>query len=227
MIITITSNRKEAGKSTIAINNAVMRTLVGRPVLLIDIDPNKASYEWSEERKRANIEPAIAACSIKSKHLKERFAELSAKYIDVLIDTDWRNTAGNQIALELADMAIVPVAPGEDSVNALKQMVKRIKIARRANPRLWTLVVIARARQLVSIPELDAIRHYVAKLPATTLAGSIIHERPSLRHAFAEQLSIFEYKPADARAIAEMHDLYRAQKMRRTVLPSITRLQRT
>jgi chromosome partitioning protein len=158
--------------------------------------------------------------------LKARFGDLRADYNDILIDTDWRDTTGNQDALELADMVIVPIAPGEGSVDSLKQMVRRIKIARRVNPNLWTLVVIVRAQQIVPLSELDAIRRYVGKLPATTLVGTVIHEHPSLQSAFAERLSIFEYKPADPRAVAEMHDLYRAQKMRRVVLPSISRLQR-
>jgi len=226
MIVTVSNNLEGVGRSTIAVNSAVMRSLVGHSVVLIDIDPKKASFEWSEARKRAGILPHIPACSIKSKHLKSQFAELSANYIDVVIDTDWRDTTGNATALELSDMVIVPITPGEGSVDNLKEMVRRIKIARRTNPNLWTLIVIVRAPKVVPLFELDAIRNYVGKLPATTLVGTIIRDHQSVQLAFAEHLSIFEYKPADARAIAEMHDLYRAHKMRRAVLPSISRLQR-
>ena len=226
MIITIASNCEDVGKSIIATNTAVLRTLVGRSALLIDIDPKRKSFEWAERRKQASVQPTIAASSLKGKHLKQKFAELSAKYIDVIIDTDWRNTTGNQVALELADMVIVPVAPGEGCVDNLKQMVRRIKAARKSNPSLWTLIVIVRAKQVVPIMELDSIRCYVDRLPSTALAGTVIREHLALHEAFSGNLSIFEYKPADQQAIAEMHNLYRAQKLRRAVLPSITRLQR-
>jgi Mrp family chromosome partitioning ATPase len=88
MIITIASNCEDVGKSIIATNTAVLRTLVGRSALLIDIDPKRKSFEWAERRKQASVQPTIAASSLKGKHLKQKFAELSAKYIDVIIDTD-------------------------------------------------------------------------------------------------------------------------------------------
>jgi chromosome partitioning protein len=226
MIITVAGNKEGVGKSTIAINVAALRTLVGHTVLLIDIDPKKSSFEWSEKRNDANIRPKISACSITGKHLKAEFERLAPGYNDVLIDTDWRNTKGSQDALELADMAVVLIQPGDDSLISLKQMVRRIKVARRSNPDLWALMVIVRAQDTPPICELDEIRRYLSKIPLATLAGTIIHERISVQKAFSEHLSIFEYKPADTRAIAEMHDLYRAQKMRRTALPSLARLQR-
>jgi len=226
MIITVANSREDCGRSMIVINTAVIRALVGRTVLLVDINPAKSTFNWSEERARANIQPVIAARSIKGKQLKEEFSALRDQYNDILIDTDWRASTGNQAALELADLAIVPVAPGEGSIDNLKEMVRRIKIARRTNPNLWTLVVIVGAHDVVPIFELDEIRNYVSKLRFTSLAGTVIRDHPSLQQAFEERLSIFEFKPADHRAIAEMHDLYRTQKMRRVMLPSLARLQR-
>jgi chromosome partitioning protein len=224
MIITVASNRVGAGKSTIAINIATLRTLVGRRVLLIDLDPKKSICRWSEARNGANIQPKIPACSIKGKHLRTEFERFTSRYNDVLIDTDWRNTTGKQTALEISDMVVVPIEVSDKGLVELKQMIRNIKAARRTNPDLWALVVIARAQDELRIGELDKIRNYVEKLPSTALAGTMIRERASLQQALSEGLSIFEYKPADACAIAEMHDLYRAQKMRRSGVPSLWRL---
>lgn len=226
MIITVANNREGVGRSTIAVNIAAVRRLVGRTVLLIDLDSKNSTFGWSEARNSANIQPQIPACVIKGKQFEEKIASLMTGYNDVLIDTGWRNTKGAQDALSISDMVIVPVRVGNDCVEDLKQVIRRIKVARRTNPDLWALVVVVRTEGALPIAELDKIRNYIAKIPSTTLAGTVIRERKSLQQSFFEGRSIFEYKPADPHAVAEMHDLYRAQKMRRTRLPSLSRLQK-
>jgi chromosome partitioning protein len=226
MIITVANNQEGIGRSTIAVNIAAVRRLVGRTVLLIDLDPKKSSFAWSEARNSANIQPQIPACVIKGKHFETKIAPLISGYNDVLIDTDWRNTKGAQDALSMSDMVIVPIRIGNDCVDDLKHVIRRVKVARRTNPDLWVLVVIVRTEGALPIAELDKIRNYIAKIPSTALAGTVIRERASLQQAFSEGRSIFEYKPADPHAVAEMHDLYRTQKMRRTCLPSLSRLQK-
>jgi chromosome partitioning protein len=225
MIITITSNKNSVGTSTIAVNNATLRALAGRNVLLIDIDPKKTASEWCARRKNGNIQPAINVHAIKGKYLDAELTALTSNYNDVLIDTDWRNTTGRQVALERSDIVVVPIELGESSVDDLKQVVRHIKVARRTNPNLWTQIVLVRAQDKPSILHLDEVRSYVANLPLTALCGTIIREQASLQSSFVDGLSIFEYKPSDPRAITEMHDLYRAQKMRRAALPSLSRLQ--
>jgi len=226
MILTVASNKKGVGKSTIATNIAAMRALLNRDVLLLDVTPQKSSYDWAQKRKQAGIEPRMVSASILGKNLRDELPALAGGYTDVVIDTDWRNTEGRQAALELADMVVVPIEPVEGCVDLLRLLVRRIKAARKVNPGLWTLIVIVRAPDALPFVRIDEILTYIAKLPYTTLAGTAIREQLSLQKAFEECLSIFEYKPADERAIAEMRDLYRAQKMRRTVLPSLSRLQR-
>lgn len=226
MIITVASNAQGVGKTLIATNIAVLRILAGHRVRLVDITPQKTSFKWCMERNASGTVPPVPAEPVKGKLLSGEFVAMSAGYNDVIIDTDWRNSRGNQAALELSDLVVVPLLPEDDAVENLKPMIRRIKTARRANPNLWALVVIVRVPDTLSLFQLDAIRRYIAKLPSTTLAGTVIHERGSLPAASGALLSIFEYKPADARAIAEMHDLYRAQKMRHSTLPSLSRLQR-
>lgn len=226
MILTVANNKKGVGKSTIATNIATMRALLNREVLLLDITPQKTAYDWVVKRKQVTGLPHVESTSILGKHLQRTFPALAKGYTDIIIDTDWRNTVGRQDALELADMVIVPIEPTEDCVETLKKFVRRIKAARKVNPSLWTLIVITRATGSIPFSRLDEILAYVGKLPHTSLVGTVIREQESLQRAFAECLSIFEYRPADEKAIAEMRDLYRAQKMRRSVLPSLSRLAR-
>jgi chromosome partitioning protein len=226
MIITVASNMQGVGKTLIATNIAALRLLAGHRVRLIDIAPQQSSAKWCAARNASEVVPSIPAVSVKGKSFKGEFDEISAGYNDVIIDTDWRNSAGNLAALEVSDQVVVPLLLGPRSVEDLKPMIRRIKTARRVNPGLRALMVIVRASDTLSVFHLDTIRRYVAKVPFAALHGTIIHERDSLQIAGSAHLSIFEYKPADARAIAEMHDLYRAQKRRRTVQPSLSRLLR-
>jgi len=226
MIITVASNRREVGRSTIAVNNAVIRAMAGRSVYLIDIDPNKGSYDWSLKRQCSNTQPLIPACSIPGKYLKEIFDKVSSSYNDILIDTDWRDSKGNRTALEVADMVIVPVKLGGGSLACLKQMAKRINAARANNPDLWAIVVLVRAQGALPIAEFDAIRNYVGNESYMALAGTVIRDDNSLKNTFANGLAVFEYKEADPRSVAEMYDLYRTQRRKSAALPSLSRIQK-
>jgi len=64
MIITVASSSEGVGKSIIAVNVAVLRALVGRSVLLLDIDPKKSSFEWSKQRDDADIGKFQASCRL-------------------------------------------------------------------------------------------------------------------------------------------------------------------
>ena len=226
MIITIASNMQGVGKTLIATNIATLRLLAGHRVKLVDLAPNQRSAKWCAARNASDIAPSIPAVALKGKQLKDEFDEIAVGCNDVIIDTDWRNSAGNLAALETSDQVVVPVLLNERSVEDLKPMIRRIKTARRVNPRLRALVVIARAPDKLSLFHLEAVRRYIAKVPFAALQGTIIHEHDVLQTASSAHLSIFEFKPADARAVAEMRDLYRAQKRRRTVQPSLSRLLR-
>lgn len=226
MIITIASNRQNVGKTLIATNIAALRLLAGHRVRLLDIAPQHMSAKWCAARTVSDAVAAIPATAIKSRLFRDEFDDIASGCNDVIIDTDWRNSAGNLAALEVSDQVVVPVLLDERAVEDLKPMIRRIKAARRVNPRLRALVVITRAPDKVSLFHLEALRRYLAKVPFAALQGTMIHECQSLQAASAAHLSIFEYKPADARAIAEIRDLYRAQKRRRTVHPSLSRLLR-
>jgi chromosome partitioning protein len=226
MIVTVASNRKQVGKTTIAVNNAAIRALAGRSVYLIDIDPNKSSYHWTLKRQSSNVQPPIPACSISGKYLKDTFDKVSSNYNDVVIDTDWRDSKGSQMALEVSDMVIVPVEPGPGSLACLKKMAKRIHAARVNNPALWAIVVLVRARGALPIAEFDAIRNFVGKESSMALAGTVIRDDKSLQNAFDDGLAVFEYKNADRKSVVEMYDLYRAQRRKSTALPSLSRVQK-
>ena len=217
MIVTVASNRREVGKSTLAVNAVAIRALAGRSVCLIDIDPRKSSYEWSLKRQRSHIQPRIPACAIAGKHLKDTFYKLSSRYNDVLIDTDWRDSMGSRTALEVADIAIVPIALGAESLACLKQMTKRLKAARENNPGLWSIVVLVRAKGTLPAAEFEAIRRHVGNETAMALAETVIREDRSLQVAFDEGLAVFEDKQANPESIVEMYDLYARKEEKRHV----------
>ena len=133
MIITVANNKEGVGRSTIAVNMAALRALVGRSVLLIDLDPKKSSFAWNTARKCADIQPPILACTMQGKHFEAEFKSQICGYNDIVIDTDWRNTRGTQAASAIADMAVIPIRIGDDSVSDLKHVIRRVKVARRTN----------------------------------------------------------------------------------------------
>ncbi|MGZ5780337.1 MAG: hypothetical protein ACXWIN_05190, partial [Burkholderiaceae bacterium] len=68
--------------------------------------------------------------------------------------------------------------------------------------------VITCVRDEPTLQELATARSLIAKIPAATLATTVIHERIVLRSAHYRGLSVSESKPSDPRAVAEMMNLY-------------------
>lgn len=208
MILVIATENEGIEKSILANNMATLRAMDACKVLLIDGDQQKISFAWGKARHEAGIKPTVTTLSISAKGLQPELENLSPRYSDIVIDAEGRDCLASRSALIVARTALIPIRPDLTDEVCKEKLIARIASARLFNPCLQVFFVITCVGENPSMEELVSIRSFVAKIPAATLASTIVHEQIALRSANYRGLSIMEYKPADQRAITEMRNLY-------------------
>jgi chromosome partitioning protein len=208
MIITVANEKGGQEKSLLAKNLAALRAMAGHKVLLVDGDPRQYSLAWCNHRTAATIAPKIDARAICGKGMHPELENLCLRYNDIVIDSEDRDCLGSRSALIAARIAIIPIHPENMDASSQEKLIHRIDTARLFNPVLQVIFVIVDVMDDPSILSLNTIRSFVSRIPAATLASTILHEPNALHDALEKGLSYCECIPFDARAIAEMRNLY-------------------
>lgn len=186
MIITITNEQVNSGKSTIAKNLAVLCAHAGRKVVLVDSTSQKKSYY-------DGAVPQVPVRAVSGKGLDSELQNLSIRYKDIVIDTQGRDSMASRSALNAARFVIVPVNVQEIDVKRFESLAAQIRKARWFNPQLRVLVVISCSNAEVPPENLMAVKSFVEKIPPAILSDTVIHEGDN---------------SPDDRAMVEMRGIY-------------------
>lgn len=205
MIIAIAGQGGSAA-AIVSQNLALLRARAGRRVLLVDTDPQQALGRWAEQRFEHGLKPNILAECITGGDLGVRVDSLQRRCHDLLIYTGSGAGAASRAALIAARTVVVPVTPGQVDLDGQYQLIARLNAARMFNPGLRVLFVVMGGCCDPGDEEMAAVRRYVAHVISASLAGTVIHT-PGVS---GEGLCVCEAPERDARAAAEMKELYRA-----------------
>ena len=208
MIIAVVNEKGGVGKSTLAVNLAAARARAGRDVLVIDTDPQGTALMWSGERDAAKITPRVATIAKSGKGLQAEITDLARRYQDIVIDTGGRDSPETRAALVSAQLVVVPTQPSQADLWSLEKIAGLVDAARGFNPSLRALVVITRASTNQAVQDTNAAMEFVSTVTSVELAKSIIRDRMVWRRSFADGLTVSEYRPIDARAVAEIDALF-------------------
>lgn len=113
MKLALVNTKGGVGKTTAAIFLAAGFNAHGR-TLLVDCDPQRSAYMWSEE-----AELPFSVVPWPSTDLAKRVARIAADYEHVVLDTPPGNLPIIKSAVMAADVVLVPVAPSGLDVNRL------------------------------------------------------------------------------------------------------------
>lgn len=207
MIILSGGIKGGCGKSTIAVNFAVMRSKEGREVLLIDADAQQSSTDFTAMRNDSLDGKAGYQCiALTGKAVLRDGRKLAEKYDDVIIDAGGRDTASQRAALAFADAYLVPFLPSGADVWTLEQVETLVEEMAPANPDLNAFCFLNRAdHQGQNNSEAAEI---LRESETLTFIEAAVGDRKVFRNAFSEGLAITEYKPRDNKARAEINALY-------------------
>ena len=109
MILTVGNTKGGVGKTTIAVNAAIVRAAAGRDVLLIDGDEQQTAITFTELRSVQLGQPGYTAVSLQGGAIRTQVRQLAPKYDDIIIDVGGRDTGSLRAALTISETFLIPV----------------------------------------------------------------------------------------------------------------------
>lgn len=209
MIIICGGIKGGCGKTTTALNLAIMRGLSGSDVLLVDADSvdNGNASDFSAIRDEVLEKKHYTSIKLNGKAIAKEIPALTNKFKDIIVDVGGQDSISQRASLTVADIFLVPVFPSSfdtwvvESVNHLVEEVKTI------NTKLKAYCFLNRADTAGTQNEETAV---ILKedYPEITYIDCPIRNRKVFRNASSQGLGIVEFKPKDQKAIEEILKLY-------------------
>ena len=196
-----------SGKSTVATNLAVMLASQGKDILLVDADDQETATDFTYLRNEQLVGNAgYTAIQLTGKAVRDQVLRQKDKYDEVVIDTGGRDTASQRAALSVADIYLVPFVPRSFDVWTLERVSELVEEIATYNPNLQAFTFLNRADPRGT--DNSEAQQELAGCQALTYIDTPLGYRKAFSNASAAGLGVFEYKPADRKAIDEFKKLY-------------------
>ena len=140
-IIGVLNRRGGVGKTTMAVNLAVVFAQAGSRVLLVDADPRGSALAWSAVRERDPLFPVVG---MPKPTLHKDIPELARDYDTVVIDGAPRVNELGRAAIMASDLIVIPVQPSPYDVWAAANTAMLVNEARQFKDGLRAVFVVNR-----------------------------------------------------------------------------------
>ena len=205
MILSVGNIKGGVGKTTLAVNLAILRANAGRDVLLVDGDEQRTALTFTDLRSEQMGQPGYTAVSLQGSALRTQVRQLASKYDDIIIDVGGRDTGSLRAALNITDTLLVPVQPRSFDIWAVDQMAELVAEAREINDHLRALIVLNAADAQGHDNE-DAAQA-LNEIQGLEMLNAVIGRRKAFPNAAASGRAVTEYTPRDPKAVEELCNL--------------------
>jgi chromosome partitioning protein len=210
MILTVGHTKGGVGKSTLAAQLAITRTIAGKNTLLVDGDRQGSSTIATAIRHDAGHQPSIPCLPCQSisdfAKLEAHANELDCIYSDFIIDAGGRDNLGLRNALVISHTILIPLIPRSVDLWALEDIAAMVNAAREANPALKAYVILNKADPGISQDNEDAIEEAKIHVGLEYLDCPIL-DRKAFANATGQGICVSELKRKDRKAEAELDKL--------------------
>ena len=206
MIVVVGGIKGGTGKSTVSTNLTVLRSSLGKRVLLVDADDQQSSCIWSLQRQSENIETPWVTIPLKDKAVKTEILKIKHNFDDVIVDVGATNTIGQRAAILIADFYLIPFQPRSLDVWTVPLIRQLSNEASSLNEKLKTLVFINRGDSIGS-DNAEAME-ILKNQEGLECLNFTIGNRKSFANASSVGLGVTELKLQDRKAISEIWQLH-------------------
>jgi chromosome partitioning protein len=208
MILVIGGVKGGSGKTTVAINLAVMRARAGLDVLLIDADDQESASDFTALRNKSHDTGAGYTCiKLTGANVRTETQRLKDKYQDIIIDTGGRDTTSQRAALTIANVLLVPFVPRSLDIWTLDKVSKVIEEVQAVNQNLTAYAFINRADPRgQDNQEAEEILKSVSNI---NFIDCPLITRKAFGNATSAGAGVIELKPKDEKATEEIEALYK------------------
>jgi len=207
MILVVGGTKGGAGKSLLAANLTVLFALEGRDVLLIDADDQGSVTDFTRQRnEHTSGQAGYTAVQLSGREVATQVQRLATKYDDTIIDVGGRDTVSQRAALAVANVFLIPFSPRSVDLWTAEKVTSLISEAQPFNPNLRAYAVInkAFARGADNAEAAAMLQDYPEHWQ---YLDAPVVDRKAFSNAFGDGCAVNEYRPRDAKAIAEIQAL--------------------
>lgn len=219
MFIVIGGQKGGTGKTTIATNIAVMRTLEGRDVYLYDLDPQRSALLWSSRRAENTDLPAVKSGQMLFDKqavnigavIENELKSLRDKHQDIIVDAGGADSEELRAALLLADLVIFILGPSAYDMWTLPNLSKLVAGAESCTGSLKAKVLLNRVNTnpVVAKKQIKNCDDYLANLNNLSRFNNFLRERVAVQYISDEGMAIVEYKQTGSKASEEFKSVYK------------------
>ena len=204
-IFAIANTKGGVGKSTLAVNLAVLAATQGHRVLLVDADPQASSLQFLNARD-ASL-PALTGIQLSQPIIHKQLRELAIPYEYVFIDVGGRDAPVFRSALVAADTVLIPMVPSvfdawaaEDVFNVIDELTTGRLVDTRVVLNQVTPTIIAN----------EALQSLQSGLKerGIVLMVAVLRNRTAWPRAIGEGMGVGEWEP-EGKAAQELYQLAR------------------
>ncbi len=213
-IIAMGNTKGGVGKTTCSVQVGTGRALQGKDVLMVNGDRQASLANAIARRDAADLSPGVTLVEYPDgDHLRNQVLRMVDKYDDVIIDVGGRDSSALRYAMMIADVMLVPIAPGDFELDALEDelipLINEIQAQRGNNPLpIYAFLNMAEAKKF-STDNLEA-RRAIESFPQLQLLDFHVVDRKAIASASARGMSVKELKPGDRKAVKEIDALLSA-----------------
>ncbi|MGB5305360.1 MAG: ParA family partition ATPase [Gammaproteobacteria bacterium] len=201
-IIAVVGNKGGTGKTTLSVNLAAGLAKQAS-IAVVDADPQGSSLQW---REIADVQDSISVFPA-SEDLQAQAFTIARKFDYVVVDCPPSVHAPQTIsALEVCDLALIPVQPSPVDLWATVHIERAIVNARSTNPSLRSLLVI---NQLETRTILSRVVREALSEISLPVAKTALRRRAVYRNSALEGKTVFEMGARGAAAAEELEQLIR------------------
>lgn len=207
MIILVGGIKGGSGKTTVATNLAVIRSQLGKDVLLVDADDQETATDFTVLRnEKTNGGAGYTSIKLTGAAVRTEVLRLAKKYDDIVIDTGGRDTASQRAAISIADVMLVPFIPRSFDIWTIEKVGNLVAEMQQANPNIKVYTFLNRTDSRGSDNK-DA-EDILKDNPVLQFVNYPLGMRKAFSNAAAQGLAVTELKPQDDKASSEIMALF-------------------
>lgn len=205
MIIVVGGIKGGTGKTTIATNLAVLRS-VEKKVLLVDADEQKSTSLWANQRDVLGIPTNWTTITLGGSALRPQLTRMKNDYDDIIIDVGGRETSSLRAAIAIADICLIPFKPRSFDIWTIGSIKTLLAEMKPTNPNLRAFALINQADAKGTDNE-DSLS-ILEECDELACIKSTIGTRKAFANAASDGRGVSEMKNPDKKAISEINEIY-------------------